>query len=344
MQNVTSKTSRTKILVITPPVTPCEAGNNNRAYFYQNKLNNYDLIFIHLCPTLLNILEIIDKHSQLSCIIIDNSYTHPSKAKNNLAIIGDIKSHFLTYHIPIIVIMSNPSTSNIFTITQIGADDYVNKLDQTNQLYDRIFLNIKRSQRNQHANPLTLLPGNALINKAISERLHTPLAILYADLDNFKAYNDTYGFNKGDIMITHTASILTNAIKKHGNLDDFIGHIGGDDFILISTPDKAEIIAQEICTNFDDSILAPNCAHPTCPSKPWQSLELVEELLAPKHPPSLSIAILTNNTTELISVPQIAQRAAQLKQYVKTKPSGIRGSNYIKEQDHKPAPFFTNTR
>ncbi|MFH1831573.1 MAG: diguanylate cyclase [bacterium] len=327
MQNVTSKISRSKILVVTPPVTPNKTDDNNHVYFYQNKLQNYDLIFMHLCPTLLNILEIIDTHTQLSCIIIDNSYAPPSKTKKNLAIISDIKSHFLTYHIPIIVIMNNPTTIDIIAIAQMGADDYVNKRDQTNQLYDRILLNIKRSQRNQHANPLTLLPGNALINKAISQRLHEPLAILYADLDNFKAYNDTYGFNKGDLMITNTASILTNSIKKHGNLGDFVGHIGGDDFILISTPDKAEIIAQEICTSFDTAALAQNCIHP-----------------APKSILSLSIAILTNNTTELISVPQIAQRAAQLKQYVKTKPSGILGSNYIKEQDHKPAQFFTNAR
>lgn len=96
------------------------------------------------------------------------------------------------------------------------------------------------------ANPLSGLPGNVSIEREIERRVkeHITTAMGYIDLDNFKVYNDVYGFERGDRIILLTAEILREAIKSHGQDDDFIGHVGGDDFLIIASPERAEAICR----------------------------------------------------------------------------------------------------
>ncbi|WP_320170196.1 bifunctional diguanylate cyclase/phosphodiesterase [Maridesulfovibrio sp.] len=95
-------------------------------------------------------------------------------------------------------------------------------------------------------NPLTGLPGNLGIEKEIERRMKTmeKYSIIYADLDNFKVYNDTYGFKNGDKILLQISKLLTWAAKRHGAGNDFVGHIGGDDFVIVTTPEKAERVCQ----------------------------------------------------------------------------------------------------
>ena len=99
------------------------------------------------------------------------------------------------------------------------------------------------------ANPLTGLPGNLNIEREI-ERRKAPYSVIYADLDNFKIYNDIYGFKKGDDVILLLAKILEWAMKRHGSADNFVGHLGGDDFVLVTSPEKAERVCQAIVRVF----------------------------------------------------------------------------------------------
>ncbi|WP_243113789.1 diguanylate cyclase [Desulfofundulus salinus] len=94
------------------------------------------------------------------------------------------------------------------------------------------------------ANPLTGLPGNIAIEQELSRRAREDedCAVIYLDLDHFKSYNDRYGFESGDQVILFTAALLSSVVKKFGAKNDFIGHIGGDDFIIITVPEKAEIL------------------------------------------------------------------------------------------------------
>ena len=103
----------------------------------------------------------------------------------------------------------------------------------------------------RHANPLTLLPGNVPINKKLDQfiRSQSPFVIAYLDLDNFKPYNDYYGYEKGDQIITGFADILRNIITDKL---DFIGHIGGDDFIVITTNKQWKSLCEEILTQFSE--------------------------------------------------------------------------------------------
>nr|WP_280634482.1 diguanylate cyclase [Clostridium aminobutyricum] len=100
------------------------------------------------------------------------------------------------------------------------------------------------------------MPGNLEIQAEINARIEkeTPFATVYADLDNFKAYNDAYGFAKGDMAIKLTADIIMDGIQAHENKDDFIGHIGGDDFIFITSPHIAESICKKVIFQFDKRI------------------------------------------------------------------------------------------
>lgn len=112
--------------------------------------------------------------------------------------------------------------------------------------------------RAHNSNPLTGLPGNLVIEAKLKELVESKqsFTVFYADLDNFKAFNDKYGFEKGDQAIALTAKILSDSLAANGFSDGFLGHIGGDDFILITKPECEQVIAEYIIENFDINITA----------------------------------------------------------------------------------------
>jgi len=115
---------------------------------------------------------------------------------------------------------------------------------------------VKMKERAENANPLTKLPGNLVIREMTEAKIKTQekFMVIYCDLDNFKSFNDKYGISKGDETIKLAAEIFKSAIKEKGNPGDFLGHEGGDDFILLSTPQKAEAIADYIIREFGERI------------------------------------------------------------------------------------------
>lgn len=114
----------------------------------------------------------------------------------------------------------------------------------------------KMQARAENANPLTKLPGNIVIMEEVNKRIAAgeKFTVIYCDLDNFKAFNDKYGIHKGDEAIKLCSVIFKEAVKRFGNNNDFIGHEGGDDFILLTTPDKVESITQYIISEFDKRV------------------------------------------------------------------------------------------
>jgi GGDEF domain-containing protein len=103
------------------------------------------------------------------------------------------------------------------------------------------------------ASPLTRLPGGVAIENILKKKIeqHKLFAFCLMDIDNFKSYNDHYGYAKGNEVIQNTAAIIEKAVSAHGNSDDFIGHIGGDDFVVITTPDRCPRICEVIVETFD---------------------------------------------------------------------------------------------
>ncbi|MCK4517651.1 diguanylate cyclase, partial [Candidatus Babeliales bacterium] len=134
---------------------------------------------------------------------------------------------------------------------------YVNTQDELGELataFGEMTLRLSRLEKmSLDASPLTRLPGGIAIEEFLKKRLHTgyPVAFCLIDLDNFKSFNDRYGYAMGNEIIKATAKIIETAIEKHGTGDDFVGHIGGDDFALITIPEKHEVVCNYIIKEFD---------------------------------------------------------------------------------------------
>lgn len=157
---------------------------------------------------------------------------------------------------PIIILTMQGQEEDKLRGLELGADDYIVKPFNEKELLIRVRNLFKRIDRNRLANPLTGLHGNLDITMEMTRRLEAgeKFAVLYIDLDNFKAFNDYYGFSRGDSGIKLLADIIVEADHKVGDTRDFIGHIGGDDFVVITTTDKMELLSQEIIKAFDSSI------------------------------------------------------------------------------------------
>ncbi|EFO81013.1 response regulator receiver modulated diguanylate cyclase [Oscillochloris trichoides DG-6] len=173
---------------------------------------------------------------------------------DGFTVLGGLRVQPETQLTPIILLSAINSPADKVRGLQLGADDYITKPFSDVELNARVQAAMRRSEREGGANPSTRLPGNIAIERAISQRIEqrdVPFAVCYCDLDNFKAYNDTYGFLKGDAVIQRTAQILLDAVREFGNPDDFVGHIGGDDFVIITSLDRLETIGQNAITRFD---------------------------------------------------------------------------------------------
>jgi len=135
----------------------------------------------------------------------------------------------------------------------VGADDYIVKPFDTPELLARIRGVLRRAREMRAQSPLTGLPGNVRIEEEIEKRVANEdmFAILYADLDHFKAYNDHYGFTRGDEAIQHTARLIQNTALAVEGMDIFVGHVGGDDFVVVCHADHATALAETIVQKFE---------------------------------------------------------------------------------------------
>lgn len=136
---------------------------------------------------------------------------------------------------------------------RIGADDYLTKPFDARELVARIDAVLRRREAALHASPMTRLPGGRAIDREVERRLDAGVAfaLSYVDLDNLKAYNDTYGYAKADGVVLQTAGILREAVAAHGGDGAFLGHVGGDDFVLLTSPERTREVCDEVIAAFD---------------------------------------------------------------------------------------------
>ena len=157
---------------------------------------------------------------------------------------------------PIIVISSNCTETHCIEVLRSGAEYYLWKHTSKEYLYHTIQNLIHLLYINRRVSPLTGLPGNVQIQAEMKKRLlsNQEFAMLYLDLDNFKSYNDLYGFFKGDEIIKFTARTILHNVHAHSLKDSFVGHIGGDDFVAIVEGCDYEAICQDIILEFDREV------------------------------------------------------------------------------------------
>jgi diguanylate cyclase (GGDEF)-like protein len=225
-------------------------------------------------------------------------------------------------HLPVIILTASGTRDTKIEGLNLGADDFITKPVDILELLARIRMILRRNRLGLDASPLTHLPGNVSIETRVEEALKDskPLAVLYIDLNQFKAFNDAYGYDAGDHVLKATAQLLMKICRPRG---EFVGHIGGDDFIVLTAPDRMEPLAQEIGREFDK--MAPGFYNDEdrkrgkIMSKDRQGKEREFPFL------SVAIGICHNKTRALKSYAQISQLGAELKKHAKQKA----GSAYV---------------
>lgn len=239
-----------------------------------------------------------------------------------------IKKDILLRHLPIIMVTGKGDINDKVDGIDAGADDYIVKPFEPKELLARIRMILRRTQRDLEANPLTRLPGNVSILNELARRLenNSPLAACYIDLYKFKAYNDTYGFEHGDEVIQETARILIRVTQELGHPGDFIGHIGGDDFVIVTSPDVVDSICKSIIDEFEKTV-------PTFYNEKDRKIGYIiasdrkgKEQKIPLL--SISLGVVTNEFRKIEHVAQISEIGAELKAYAKS----FERSNYVKDK------------
>ena len=157
---------------------------------------------------------------------------------------------------PVIVVSSKTDRQYRLDVLQESVEFFIKK--PVDEMY--LYYTVKNLNRlltsNRRMSPLTGLPGNVQIHAELKKRItkEEPFSVLYLDLDNFKSYNDVYGFLKGDQIIEFTAETILKEIQESGLENTFIGHIGGDDFVAIIPDTSCEKICQNMLIYFDRNV------------------------------------------------------------------------------------------
>ncbi len=178
-------------------------------------------------------------------------------------------------------------------------------------------------EMNLDANPLTHLPGSVAIENVLDKRLkeESPLAFCQLDLSNFKAFNDRYGYVRGNQVILTTAKIVTEVVKAQGNEGAFVGHIGGDDFVVVTSPERYEKICLAVIDSFDkmvhDFYDLEDRQRGAIQGETRQGQKVSFPIM------TLAIAVVTNQHQRLQNHVQVGEIAAELKHYAKSFPRSI---------------------
>jgi PleD family two-component response regulator len=232
------------------------------------------------------------------------------------ATLGKIRRHATASHVPVIVVTGRYDSSDSVKSLEAGADDFIAKPFSPQEMLARVRAKVRRANVDSSLQPLTRLPGNIAIEYEIRGRFdqRAPWAVIYADIDNFKAYNDAYGFARGDEAIKLVAATIVDTIKTAGEPSDFVGHIGGDDFIIVTEPARAEALAWIIAANFDRAV--PGVYDAVDRNRGWISSR-DRRGSAMRFPlMSLSLAVVTSSS-RVTSYQKIGEVAAELKSYAK---------------------------
>jgi diguanylate cyclase (GGDEF)-like protein len=213
------------------------------------------------------------------------------------------------------------------------------ELEELAETFNIMTIELKKmKEKAENANPLTKLPGNIVISEEVEKRIkeNRKFTVIYCDLDNFKAFNDKYGIHAGDEAIKLAAAVFKEAVAQKGNPGDFIGHEGGDDFILLTTPDKAQAIGDYITSQFDSRIRTlyskEDLDRGYIEAKSRHSDEIMKFPIM-----TISLAGVSNEIRPISSYGEVTNIAAE----VKKKAKKMQASCFVVDQRKMPWPSDT---
>ncbi|MBN1353555.1 MAG: diguanylate cyclase [Candidatus Omnitrophica bacterium] len=286
----------------------------------------------------------IDKKRRLInlFLIIQNPYGYTVKLTFSL---GNLREAFKEVYIPviftvIIVVAGNIILAALLSKTLISPVKLLNEatkdiaggnldkkvliqtqdeLEELSDTFNYMTAELKKMKaKAENANPLTKLPGNIVIQEEVEKRMaeNSKFALIYCDLDNFKAFNDKYGVHAGDEAIMITADIFKEALSRKGKEEDFIGHEGGDDFLLLTVPERAEEIGNYVIGEFDKRIKSlyskEDLEQGYIMSKSRETGDTIKFPIM-----TISLAGVTNVEKKIDSYAQLTNIAAELKKAAK---------------------------
>jgi diguanylate cyclase (GGDEF)-like protein len=233
---------------------------------------------------------------------------------------SELKKNFLTSQIPVIMITVKTDYHDKILAFEEGVDDFISKPFQLEEFGARIKMILRRMEKSLSSNPLTKLPGNVSINKEIDSRIkeEKKFALAYLDLDNFKPYNDHYSYVKGDKIIRRVAEVILEVVERLGTKNDFVGHIGGDDFVLITHPNRVKKTCEEIITKFKE--LLPEFYEKEDLEAGYIEIPDRRGNIVRYPALSISIGVATNVHMKITSHIRAAEVATEMKNFAKTFP------------------------
>jgi DNA-binding response OmpR family regulator len=240
-------------------------------------------------------------------------------------LLNDLQTNPRTANIAIVLLTTQARVDYVVRGLDGGADDYVTKPFDIEELVARVGSVLRRVRSMRDLSPLTGLPGNFRIAEELQRRVTGggSVAVVHGDLDNFKAFNDHYGFMRGDKVIRFTASTLVEAARRTGDPECFIGHVGGDDFIMVMDPAFVEQFCKEVAERFDDGILDFYD-----PADALRGYVEVIDRRGERHAfpiVSFSMGVATNERRSFVNEWEASSVASEMKEHAKTLP----GSSFM---------------
>ena len=247
-----------------------------------------------------------------------------------VSLVTSIKTIPVLAYIPLVIQHINNTPESVRQTLAWPVDEVLEGPLADEIVAARLRMSVNRSYRDISINPSSRLPGPATIEKVIGQQIEKGLrfAVCYADLDDFKAYNDYYGYFSGDKVIKMTSLVIRNAVYHHQRTG-FVGHIGGDDFLFVIDAAKVKTVCSEIIKKFEKNI--PPMYEPRDRKNGF--IISKNRRGTPETYPimTLSIAVVINKDGMFKHVGEISHMIADLKSYTKSLP----GSNFVIERRQK---------
>ncbi|MFA9445614.1 response regulator [Egicoccus sp. AB-alg6-2] len=255
---------------------------------------------------------------------------------DGLQTVRRLRSDARTSHLPVLLTTAAGRHRDAVEGLDAGADDTLEKPIPADVLVAHVRAALRRADLQRSLNPLTGLPGNERILTELAARLQLeePVALLYVDLDQFKPFNDHYGFLRGDEALRALAGLLREVARDTGDEETFLGHVGGDDFVVVVAPELAEPLAKTLCARFD--ALAPSLYDPD--DRRAGGIEVADRRGVPQKFGllSVSVGVAATISGEVVHHGELVAIATEMKRYAKS--HGKPGSSYAVDRRHVGDP------
>jgi GGDEF domain-containing protein len=275
--------------------------------------------------------DLASLHEFIQSFILDLIFiTGKNNFNSQLSLVRKIKKHSILSLVPLVLYHPAPDKKTTLAGLLADADEFLFGRWDKEIVSAKLKMILKRSYRDLGMNPTTRLPGMTLIQKELEKRIKRGdrFAICHADLDDFKAYNDYYGYFYGDKLIRLTSEIVRDIVYS-STRNGFVGHIGGDDFVFLIPSSQVDQICRSIITAFDKIIQTR-----------YKEGDLKKGFIETRNRRgemerfpimTLSISVIINKEKMFSHVGELSHMLVDLKKYTKSLP----GSNYVVERRKK---------